>query len=46
MNRKEHFNLLFLVFEVIILVGDDGHNQLLIQKSGQLCAVRFFGFAI
>ena len=31
-NGEIQFNLLFLVFEVIVLVGDDRHNQLVIQK--------------
>ena len=39
-NGEIQFNLLFLVFEVIIFVGDDGHNQFFVQKGGQLYAVR------
>ena len=35
------FDLVFFVFQVVLAVGGDGHNQLLIQKSGQLGAVRF-----
>ena len=31
-NREEKLDLIFLIFQVIILVGDDGHNLLFIQK--------------
>ena len=30
MNGEIQFDLLLLVFEIIVLVGDDGHNQLVI----------------
>ena len=39
-NGKEQLDLLLLVFEVVILVGNNSHNLLFIKKSGQLLAVR------
>lgn len=39
-NGEIQFNLLFLVFQVIVFVCNDGHNEPFIQKGGQLCAVR------
>ena len=35
-NREEKLNLIFLIFQVIILVGDDGHDLLFIQKRREL----------
>ncbi len=35
-RRKEKLDLIFLIFQVIIFVGDDGHDLLFIQKRGQL----------
>ena len=40
-DREEKLDLLFLILEVIVLIGDNGHDLLFIQKSGQLWAVRF-----
>ena len=44
-NREEKLNLIFLIFQVIILVGDDGHDLLFIQKRRELfAACAFFRF--
>ena len=44
-NRKEKLDLLFLIFQVIIFVGDDGHDLLFIQKRRELFATcAFFRF--
>lgn len=40
-DGEEKLDLLFLILEVIVLIGDNGHDLLFIQKSGQLWAVRF-----
>ena len=39
-NGEEQLDLLLLVFEVVILVGNNSHNLFFIKKSGQLLAVR------
>ena len=39
-NGEEQLDLLLFVFEVVILIGDDSHDLLFIEKSGQLLAVR------
>ena len=44
-NREEKLDLIFLIFQVIILVGDDGHDLLFIQKRRELfAACAFFRF--
>ena len=44
-NRKEKLDLIFLIFQVIIFVGDDGHDLLFIQKRRELFATcAFFRF--
>ena len=44
-NRKEKLDLIFLIFQVIIVVGDDGHDLLFIQKRRELFATcAFFRF--
>ena len=44
-NREEKLDLIFLIFQVIILVGDDGHDLLFIQKCRELfAACAFFRF--
>ena len=46
-NREEKLDLIFLIFQVIILVGDDGHDLLFIQKRRELfAACAFFLFFI
>ena len=46
-NREEKLDLIFLIFQVIILVGDDGHNLLFIQKRRELFATcAFFRFRL
>ena len=44
-NREEKLDLIFLIFQVIIFVGDDGHDLLFIQKRRELFATcAFFRF--
>ena len=46
-NREEKLDLLFLVLEVIVLVGDDGHDLLFIQKRRQfITTCAFFRFIL
>ena len=46
-NREEKLDLIFLIFQVIILVGDDGHDLLFIQKRRELFATcAFFRFRL
>ena len=46
-NREEKLDLIFLIFQVIILVGDDGHDLLFIQKRRELFATcAFFRFIL
>ena len=41
-NREEKLDLILLIFQVIILVGDDGHDLLFIQKRRELFAACAF----
>ena len=41
-NREEKLDLIFLIFQVVVLVGDDGHDLLFIQKRRELFATCAF----
>ena len=46
-DGKEKLDLLFFVLQVVILVGDDGHDLLFIQKRRELfAACAFFRFIL
>ena len=46
-NREEKLDLLFFILEFIVLVGDDGHDLLFIQKRRELFATcAFFRFRL
>ncbi len=46
-NRKEKLDLMFLILEVIVFIGDNGHDLLFIQKRRELFATcAFFRFRL